>query len=142
MPYLIKEQFNIADIVPVEDKGYVVAMLEPDIYLAKLYERHLGKVGFAVSHCLHQDYLHHHLSVVSPQVLLMNTEIFKKINGAAKAVAEVMLKFPTLRVVTLGFNTSSEDLRELMGAGVVSHINRFSSRPQDVAGVIKAILNY
>jgi hypothetical protein len=48
--------------------------------------------------------------------------------------------FPGLRMVSTGLNSSNEVIRQLMEAGVLGHINRKLSRPQDLAIVVKSIL--
>lgn len=144
MALVIREKFHISDLIPLEDEELTVVLVEPDWYLAKLYQRYLSAHNFVVHHSSQKENLEEDLHVilarVSPKVLIVNPDIFENSWRAAQMIAGVGASFPSIMIVSVGYDTPAEDLRELMGAGVVSHINRRSSRPKDVASIVKALI--
>jgi DNA-binding NtrC family response regulator len=139
MAYLFKQQFNIAEFIPKPSKQPIILIVEPDIYLAKLSERYLLAAGYDVSHCRNVDAIDDALHFINPTVLLLNPEVYGHAGRAAEAIGRLMNGLPHLRVVTISHEAVAEDLRRLMSTGIVSHINRKFSRPDDVVTLIKAL---
>ncbi len=140
MPFLIKQKFNIYDLAPEVIGQNKVIVLEPDFYLANLYKKYLEQSDFLVSRCSHPDYAQDHLAIFSPKALLVNSDSYKNVKMAAKAIEQYLLLVPGLVVVTLGFNTNSEDLRHLLDVGVCGHINRWSSRPKEIVELFNSLV--
>lgn len=140
MSYIVQEKFNIYDLVPRPDRRNLIGIVEQEDYLAKLYEKYLQQQQFTVYHCPQPQDVEDFLAFLSPQVLLLNPESYGPTKLAAKVVKRVIGSFPELLVVTVSYDTAPEDLKLLMGAGIVSHINRKLSKPQDVAEVIRSVL--
>jgi DNA-binding NtrC family response regulator len=141
MAYLIRQQFNINDLLPIEKASNTVAILEPESYLAKLYEKYLVAHGFTVNHCLEPESLDNFLVQSFPDVLLFNPESYGKTKYAIEIIERMVSNFPKLLVVTIGYNIEPEDLKKFMSAGITSHINRKLSKPQDVVEVVRMILH-
>ena len=140
MSYVFQEKFNIYDLIALESQPHRVAILEPEQYLAKLYEKYLRAQGFEVIRCTERNLLHGFLSATSPRILLLNPGSFEKTKIAIAAIGQALLAFPELLIVTIGYDTPAEELKELMSAGIASHINRKLSKPADVVYIIKTLL--
>ena len=147
MAYLFKQQFNINDLIaeravnPSVVSVVPVVVVEPEIYLAKLAEKYLLAAGLQVNYCANPVLLTEFLRRTSSSALLINPAAYMEIKHAAKAIADIRDNFPRLAVVTIAHNLEAEELGQLMSAGIASHINRKLSRPQDVADIIKTLIN-
>jgi hypothetical protein len=142
MPYLFKQQFTITDLLPRTVPALSVVIAEPEIYLAKLAGKYLLAAGLEVNYCPSPVLLMEFLRRTCPAALLINPRGYLEIKHAAKGISDIRDNFPGLAVVTIAHNLEAEELGQLMSAGVASHINRQLSRPQDVADIIKTLINF
>jgi DNA-binding response OmpR family regulator len=142
MVYLFKEKFNLLDLVPVKKQPLkLVMILEPEEYLLSLYSHYLERNNFQVKHCRQVDALHKEIHSHHPDLLILNTGIFKQLGALVDLLTELRQSFAGLPVVTIGHNINGEDISKMMATGISSHIDRRLSRPRDVVHVVEAILN-
>ncbi|MFA5991438.1 MAG: hypothetical protein WC794_04295 [Candidatus Doudnabacteria bacterium] len=138
MPYLFKEKFNIADLVDAQTQVRRVVICEPEEYLAALYGHYLTQHNFDIKHCPHVNGLKDLLVSFSPRLLVLNIEAN---NLERNLVLNLLRQFPNIGVITMGYNTGGEVVKELMGAGICGHIDRRLSRPKDLIYIVKAVLS-
>ncbi len=140
MAYLFKQKLLIGDLVDLELRPKRVLIHEPEEYLSALYGSYLRAHNFEVAHCPNLNLLIQTSADFLPDVLIFNLEA-----GQAKVLVAWLSKFsrsfPNISVITTGFNTDAEVLKNLMPTGLISHINRRLSKPQDIVEVVKALLN-
>lgn len=138
MSYLFKEKFNIADLVDYQTQVRRVVICEPEEYLAALYGHYLTQHNFDIKHCPRVEGLKEVLGSFSPRLLVLNIEAN---NLERNLVLNLMRQFPNVGVITTGYNTGGEVVKELMNAGICGHIDRRLSRPKDLIYIVKAVLN-
>lgn len=136
MMYGEKQKFTINELVRGMNHAHYVVISEPDIYLAKLYEKYLTQVGISVLHFQGGELLPVFIEKVNPKVLLFSLE-----NRMPHENIEIIRnQNPHIIVVTISHNADPEDVRKGMVVGVSSHINRALSRPKDVADIIYGLI--
>ncbi len=140
MAYVFKQKFNIAELISKPSNQTVVLIVEPDIYLAKLAERHLVAVGYRSCYCPDILLLEEFLSRVNPTVLLFNPEACRTFGIAAGLIKKIIGGYPSLRVVTITHDIPGQNLSQMMNAGIASHINRKLTKPKDVAEIIRTLI--
>lgn len=134
MSYIIRQKFNIAELVEIAASRPMVLICEPDDCLAALYGHYLSAHNFDVKHCPHLGELRSAWQSTNPRLLLVNAEAAGSTNFSKE--------FPGLSVVTVGYNLTANRVKALLNAGVSGHIDRRLSRPEDVAVIIKTLLSY
>jgi len=140
MAYIVKEKFNIFDLVPEAGGGKSVIVAEPEWYLAKMYQKHLLSNGFKVRLAGEPYEIHGLLRAAPTNAVLLNIEMYEHSNAASQHIAHIMENFPGVIIVTVGFDTAGEDLKKYMSAGIGSHMNRKMSKPGDVVHIFKTLL--
>jgi hypothetical protein len=142
MAYIFKQKLNIHDLAGVVHRQKRVLVHEPEEYLSALYGHYLREHNFDVKHCPDLGKISHLIASFRPDVLVFCSDATHSLSSREikKLLSGFSLELPDLRLVATGLNSSGELLRELMSAGVLGHINRKLSRPQDLVVVIKSIL--
>ncbi len=138
MSYLFKEKFNIGDLVNIQTQTNRVVICEPEDYLAALYAHYLSRHNFDIKHCPQVETLTGVLKLFSPRILVFNVDAQK---SGRRLILGLRRQFPGISVITVGYNTSGELIKELMSAGVSGHIDRRLSKPKDLIHIVKAVLN-
>ena len=140
MPYFIKQKLNLSELVQLDQRRQTVLLVEPEDYLRNLYSLYLSRQSFAVEHCLNSDELEASINFLLPNVLVFSTSYFDKPIVAVRFLSRIRQQFPSLPVVAITFNSSHDHLKQLVSAGVTSHIDRRLTRPEDLATIIKTLL--
>jgi len=138
MSYLIKEKFSIADLTGIRVEPNRVIICEPEEYLAALYGYHLMQHNFDVRHCRGEKDVKELLLSFSPRLLVINIEAE---NLNRDLLFSLCRQFPSLNIITIGYNIGGEVIKKLMSDGICGHIDRRLSRPKDLIYVVKAVLN-
>jgi len=138
MAYLFKQKLRLEELVDVDSIKRRILMFEPDEDLAAVYARYLSFNNFQLRHV--PTLFNLQATLFNPELLIFRADIPFPLAGTKNLFRRLMGDFPGLKVITTGYNLSSEDIRELMSSGVVSHMNRRTSRPQDLVLVVKTIL--
>ena len=140
MAYLFRQKFQVGDLVNLKKPENSVLIFTSDSYLADLYAAHLQTHGLDVKHCFDEMLLVESLNRFFPRLLLAEADFFSSIGGGRLGPLNLKRDFPSLLVVTIGRGLNAESLGKLMQAGVSSHVDRRFSRPQDLAIVVKTLL--
>lgn len=136
MNYVQKQKFNIQELFEAVPRGSIVGVIEPERYLAKLYEKYLQAHGFTVLHFQPGELLTVFVERVSPKLVLLASD-----NASAyDHIERIRRHNPHILLVTIAHNANQEDIEHFMSHGVTSHINRKLSRPQDVADIIRGLI--
>ena len=138
MPYIFKQKLQIQELVDLQQPIKRILIHEPEEYLAALYQHYLQVHNFDIKHCPVLESLEVSAKNFAPDVLIFN--IGENHNSKAEWLLKFKKDFPEAGVITTGFNTNSEILKLLLSAGISSHINRKLTRPQDIAVVVKSML--
>ena len=141
MPYITKEKFNIGDLSRDASPEYVVVIAEPEYFLAKLYEKYLSERGFGVRHFRSGYELHDFLTLDAPDAVLLNPGTYSTTSQVGESIKKIARLLPRVRIITISYDTTPEDLKYFISAGITSHINRKLGRPRDVAEVVRAVLH-
>ena len=140
MAYVTREKFNILELIPASTQK-LVGLFETDYYLAGLYKQYLESNNFLVKFCLQAGDLYEFVFKFSPHVIVMNSDMFGKPKELVQSIKKIIADYPKLHIVTVGYNTMQDQLKDLMSAGIAGHMNRKLSRPQDLVVVIKSLLH-
>ncbi|MDR3643012.1 MAG: hypothetical protein P4L74_05295 [Candidatus Doudnabacteria bacterium] len=140
MAYLVKQKFNVADLARIPEKKNRVLIYGSDLYLCQLYASYLRLCRLETRHCASQDLVANVLSGFMPSLLLVDLDSLSYSGDSWLKNLNFNRDFPSLLIVTISGNSDSKSVAKLMSAGVSSHINRKFSRPQDVAEVVKVLL--
>lgn len=140
MSYIFKQKFSLQDLAPVEKQAYRVLIHEPEEYLSAIYGNYMRTHAFEVRHCPNLLEVKNFVRNFSPALLVFNVGSTESLLGKLAWLASFKKEFPQIWVVTTGFGLETEMLKKLMDLGVASHLNRQLSRPQDLAIIVKSIL--
>ena len=139
MSYITKQKFSLNDLLPPRDHK-IVGIVEAEEYLAKLYQQYLSRHAYGVHICSAVHLVGEFVYTTSPDLLVINPDIFQKLDTLVGVIEDLIEAYPKLLIVTIGYNSEHEQLRQLMSAGIVSHLNRKLSRPQDLVIIVKSLL--
>ena len=138
MPYIVKQKLKIEDLVSLPKQPARVLVFEPSAYLGALYRHYFGLHGFEAMHSPDLDGLPQVLSVFLPGLLVFSAEQPRP----EAALRPLLRDFPGLKIVTTAYNLNHAVVSRLMSAGVLSHINRRFSRPQDLVVLARTLINH
>ena len=141
MAYLFKQKFNVADLAKIPERKNRVLIFGSDVYLCQLYISHLRMSSLDARHCAGAELLGRALADFFPCLLVVDLDSLGGFGESRLRWLNFKRDFPSLLVVTISRNLDAQSVGKLMSAGVSSHINRNFSRPQDVAEVVKVLLN-
>jgi hypothetical protein len=141
MAYFFKQKLNMGELSGLARDPRKILIYEPEEYLGALYAHYLKEHNFDVKHCPDLKKIKQIILGFDPELLIYSADSELSAQSQASFFRNLSLNFPSLRVVTTGYNLSSENVREFMSAGVSSHINRRFSRPKDLAFLAKTLLN-
>ena len=118
----------------------VVLLAETEPEACAMYRRHLtAGADLEVSVCGSLAALSGQLETLQPDLLIINPG--PNLKGSLKFLGRAKRLYPALRIITLGYAIPEDYLDELMQLGVSAHINRYLSRPQDVALAAQQVLS-
>ncbi len=138
--YVTKEKFNIQDLVELAVKPSRVLLISPDEMLAQIYQRHLEAHQFVVSSQRDQALLSEMAELVKCDLLILDI-INDRLVEQQKWLMSLRDAYPSIKIITVGMGLSETDLTRLMSAGIMGHIDRKLTRPQDLVILIKSIIN-
>ena len=141
MSYIFKQKLDLRELAALEKAQKRILLYQPQAYLGALYSHYLKFHNFDVKHCQDIASLKEHVHNFMPEVLFYSIEDASPLS-ALSSLKSLKKNLPTTLVVTTGFNTDAETLKQLLSAGVSSHINRCHSRPEDIVTITKTLLNY
>lgn len=137
MPYIFKQKLSLQDLVNIENQVFRILIYEPEEYLGAIYSRYLFSDRFDIMHCQSPAEVYENLNKFNPGLLIYNIDQDREfVYGRL-----IIKKIPELKVITTAYNINHEVISRLMSLGVVSHINRRFSRPQDLALLAKTLFN-
>ncbi|MCL5666279.1 MAG: hypothetical protein M1383_00695 [Patescibacteria group bacterium] len=143
MPYIIKQKLNLlADLAGIRQERKKVLVAEPEEYLLGLYAGYLAAQGFEVERCNNLDGIRASAKSFLPDLMVLSTGWNGYFLELVNHLAYLKNNFSGLPVVTVGYGVGSEQLKQLMLAGISGHLDRRLTKPQDIAHVVKAVLNY
>lgn len=139
MVFLSKQKFNVQELAEVIKPKRNVLLIMGEEPLGEVYRRHLNDHDFVVD-------VYDFAEVV---------EIARRLNSASLLVMElrhdagnrqleflkaVKRDFPNISVITVGQAIEDEILSKLMDLGVIGHLDRRFSRPQDLVVLAKTTI--
>jgi DNA-binding NtrC family response regulator len=138
MTYIFKQQLNLRDLADLESQPKRILIYEPESYLAALYCHYLNKHNFDIKHCSNLAEVGRSIKDFQPHLLIFSADgdSFK----SPGMISSLSRAFPGLQLLTTGYNLSSQSIKTLMDAGVLGHLNRRLSRPQDIVEIVKTLL--
>lgn len=138
MAYMFKQKLSLEELVNLPKAGRRVLVYEPNEYLGALYRHYLRAHNFDVRHCPDLALLKQALAVFGPNLLVFSADDLRP----ERAIKDFSAEFPGLKIITTAYNLNHEAVGELLAAGVLSHINRRFSRPQDLVVLAGSLINY
>ncbi len=139
MDYVSRQKFNINELVNAPRNQKRVLLVISEEYLREIYCRHLEANDFEVfvSNFGNHPVIARFLNFSDILIIdLKNSEEDDKLDFL-KIIAR---EFPQISVITVGHGLDEKLLRPLMALGVVGHLDRRFSRPQDLIDIAKTIL--
>ena len=141
MAYIFKQKIRIVDeLAYLPRNTKTILIYEPLSDLSALYAHYLSSHNFNIHHCPDMNFLRPAIAAVSPDLLIFSLDAAVSWSQNKSLLLGLLKDFPKLSVISTSFNLNNENLKELMSLGVLSHINRRLSRPQDVVVIVKNIL--
>ena len=140
MAYLFKQKLNLSDLAGLARDRKRILIYEPEEYLGTLYSHYLRTHNFDIKHCPDLKRLREYIITFEPDLLIFSLGLGDGFPKDFLTPNRLIKEFPNLKIISTGYNLSSQKIGELMATGVVSHINRRLSRPQDLALIVKTIL--
>lgn len=141
MSYIFKQKLDLRELAAFEKARKRILLYQPQADLGALYSHYLKFHNFDVKHCQDIAALKEHMQSFMPEVIFYSIEGAKPLT-VLSSLRSLKKNLPATLVVTTGFNTDAETLKQLLSAGVSSHINRCHSRPEDIVAITKTLLNY
>ncbi len=140
MTYLFKQKLRLADMAGTAPRPNKVLIYEPEEYLSALYGHYLTMDSFDVRRAFDLGDVAQLTQIYFPDIVVFSLEGGSGMPAGIAWILNFKQTFPNSFVVTTAFNTGAEELKIIMSAGVSGHINRQLTRPQDLATVLKNIL--
>ncbi len=140
MAYIFKQKLNLTDLAGLTILPKRILIYEPEIYLAALYAHYLRQHNFDIRNCFNLDKVNGMIISFQPHLLIFCTDGLKAPFKAPGLILALSRKFPNLSFLTIARELSHQGTKDLMDAGVLGHLNRSLSRPQDVVEVVKTLL--
>jgi DNA-binding NtrC family response regulator len=138
--YLTKEKFNIHDLVNLSVKPHRILVISPDEALRQIYQRHLEADQFVVRSSHFEDWLKIAEDLITFDLLILDI-VNERLTEQQKWLSELRGNYPSVKIITVGMGLSETDLTTLMSAGIVGHIDKKLTRPQDLVLLIKTFIN-
>jgi DNA-binding response OmpR family regulator len=142
MSYILKQKFNIADLVEKLQQPKHVLVIEPEYYLRHLYLGHLSRHGFNSSAAGDFNEGLNMILTIRPDAALIALSSEEDYDYLLKGITHMRRVLPEIPMVTLGQSLSSQVLSRLMSLGVSSHLEKSLTRPNDIIEVIKIVLHH
>jgi hypothetical protein len=140
MAYIFKQKLKLSDLASLAIAPKRVLIYEPEKDLAALYAYYLSEQNFEIKHCLDFEAIRQSVINFQPNLLIFSTDSPDNLPKIRLFPVALIKEFPSLRVISTGYNLSGQGIGELMAIGVISHINRRLSRPQDLAILVTTLL--
>ena len=141
MDYIFAQKLNMKNVrSDFEYPPKLVAIFEPEEYLRALYEKKFRAHNFLVQQISGTKQLLGLLDLLTPDLLIINSQFSADHRLVISFLKQLHVKFPSLPKVSLGKDLPAEHLKQLMSYGVVSHVERRLSRPNDLVAIAKTIL--
>ena len=138
--YLFKQKLNLADLAGLTILPKRILIYEPETYLAALYAHYLRLHNFDIKHCPDLRGIHQLILSFQPHLLIFCADDHKIAAEFPGLVLSLSRRFPDLHFLATGYNLSHQGIKELMSAGVQSHLNRRLCRPQDIVHIVETLL--
>ena len=140
MVYLFKQKFNFAELAGLAVLPKRILIYEPEDYLAALYAHYLRLHNFDIKDCPNLGEINEIIMSFKPHLLIFCADGVRESSQFPGMILSLSRRFPDLHFLATGYNLSHQGIKELMSAGVESHLNRRLSRPQDITVLVKTIL--
>ncbi len=137
--YLTKEKFSLKDLAEVHLRSPRVLLVINEETLRNIYRKHLETENFFVNPVEFSEIFEVYEGVKDADILILDFEVsvFYQRLDFLKSLRKA---FPGLPVVTVGESLGEDMLTMLMSAGIVGHIDRKYTRPQDLLCLIKTVI--
>lgn len=140
MAYIFKQKLNLADLAGLDVLPKRILIYEPKDYLAELYAHYLRLHNFDIMHCPNLSEVSKMIAGFKPHLLIFCADGQDAALKTSGMISVLSRRFPDLRLLTTAHDLSRQGINDLMGAGVVSHLNRRLSRPQDIVHIVETLL--
>jgi hypothetical protein len=140
MAYLFKQKFNFAELAGLAVLPKKILIYEPEDYLAALYAHYLRMHNFEIKHCPNLGEINEMITSFKPHLLIFCADGVRESSQFPGMILFLSRRFPDLHFLATGYNLSYQGIKELMSAGVQSHLNRRLCRPQDIVEIVKTLL--
>ncbi len=134
MAYVFKQSFVMDPLFTVESVVGTALVSIKDAELSDLYSKHLREVDFFVRKCSDEQNLSAVIAEFKPHVLVCSPKL------ALDYLPVFHKSHPALRVITVGYNLTEQELANLMRFGITFHCNRKLSKPKDIATLARQLL--
>ena len=141
MPYIFKQKLNLSDLAGFATLPKRILIYEPEDYLAALYAHYLRQHNFDIKHCPNLSQVSEMIASFQPHLLIFCADGREAAFKASGLISTLSRRFPDLGLITTARDLSRQGIKDLMDAGVLGHLNRGLSRPQDIPVLVKTILH-
>jgi hypothetical protein len=138
--YLFKQKLNLTDLAGVTVIPKRILIYEPETYLAALYAHYLRMHNFDIKHCPNLSEVTDMIISFQPHLLIFCADGITPPFRAPSLISALNRRFPELSLLTTARDLGHQGTKDLMDAGVLGHLNRNLSRPQDIPILVKTIL--
>jgi len=140
MNYIFTEKFIRPGLKVQNVYPKVVLVADPQPEICSIYLRHFNDASFITQVCNKYETLAGILRELDPHLLVLTLTPLK--TKAEATVKKIMVRHPFMRIITLARTESESDPRRLLGLGVVGHLNKELTRPQDIVTLAQHVLSF
>jgi DNA-binding NtrC family response regulator len=141
MAYIFRQKLNLSDLAGLSVLSKRILIYEPEDYLAALYAHYLRQHNFDIKHCPDLRQVSEMIVSFQPHLLIFCADGREAAFKAPGLILALSRRFPDLGMITTARDLNHQGIKDLMDAGVLGHLNRRLSRPQDIPILVKTILH-
>lgn len=141
MAYLLRQKFNINELVSLSNRAKKVLLAMSEENLREIYERHLKIHGFKTIGCHFANHAQVALALPDCDLLVIDFNAAQESQDKMEFLKIINRNFPKIPVVTVGNALGNVLLEKLMALGIVGHLDRRLTRPADLAAIIKTFMS-
>src|SRR3989344_4836625 len=139
MDYVTRQKFNINELTNVPRIQKRVLLIIGEEYLREIYCRHLEAVDFEVLVSNFGNHFAIAKFLNSSDILIIDLKNSEE-DDKLDFLKSISREFPRISIITIGHSLDEKRLLPLMALGVVGHLDRRFSRPQDLVNIARTIL--
>ncbi len=140
MAYIYRQKFDLRELISDSIKpAQRILFIEVDDILYRIYCQHFNPEGYEL-HRASVDSLHKKVKELEPVIIFVNIDIWSLKGNMVGIIESAINNFPHIPFISVARHLDGELLRDLMDAGITSHVDRDLTTPRDLVIIAKNVL--